>query len=102
MPSSIPAQTRSPGLTKSRHTTRQQRPPTAALLAGYSDACYQRSNGVRQGNETLAVERALALSAAALGDAAVQVLRGQGAALGDAELAGWALAVQDLPAADAG
>lgn len=102
MTSSIPAQTRSPGLTKSRHMTRQPQPRAAALPAGHSDACYQRSNGVRQRNRTLAVERALALAAVVLGDLAVQALRGQGAALDDAELAGWALAVQDLPAADAG
>lgn len=74
----------------------EQRPRAAALLAGYADGCYSRSNGVRQGNETLAVERSMALAAVALGDAALR-WRERGAGLGDAEMAHWALATQDLP-----
>jgi hypothetical protein len=80
----------------------EQRPRAAALLAGYADACYQRSNGQRQGNEALAIERALALAAAALGAQAVAALRTQGSALRDDETARWALAESDALTADAG
>ena len=75
----------------------EQRPRAAARLAGYADACYRRSNGARQGNETLALERALALAAAVLGPGTLDALRTAGAGLGDADVAGWALATQDLP-----
>lgn len=80
----------------------EQRPRTAALLAGYSDASYLRSKGVRQGNETLAVERALALATAALGADAVAAQRALGAAVRDADAALWALAEHDAPQGPAG
>ncbi|GAA0744589.1 hypothetical protein GCM10009107_10260 [Ideonella azotifigens] len=59
----------------------------AAQLVGYADAAVSREDQFRQGNESDAVERAMALALAALGEAQCQRLRDEGRSLGDEQAA---------------
>jgi tetratricopeptide (TPR) repeat protein len=60
---------------------------SAAMLLGYSDACYERKGADRQVNEAAAYDRARALAMAALGEAEVQRLKERGTTLRDEEVA---------------
>ncbi len=74
---------------------RDGRPRQAARLAGYSDACYGRHQDARIGNEAKAYAQAVAVSRAALGEAAFDRLHALGQALGDGDVAAHALASAD-------
>jgi len=71
------------------------RPRAAALLAGHADALYAARHHTRQGVEIQSHQRALALAAAALGDATAERVRTEGAALTDDEVARIAFASDD-------
>lgn len=69
------------------------RPADAARLAGHADAAYRAHDDLRQAGEAASLTRALALAAAALGEAKVAALRTQG----EAEwAAGGSMAVEAL------
>ena len=75
----------------------QVRHRAAALLSGYADAVYARSDDTREVNETRSVERALAIARDALGAVEVERLRAQGALLRDADVDALAFAGEDVP-----
>ena len=74
----------------------EQRHGAAAQLVGYSEAIYAARDEVRETNETAATNRARALAAAALGDAAFDRLCAAGAKLRDADIQAIAFATADV------
>ncbi|HSI49575.1 MAG TPA: winged helix-turn-helix domain-containing protein [Ideonella sp.] len=60
---------------------------SAAQLVGYADAAVSREDQFRQGNESDAIECAMALALAALGEVQCQRLRDEGRGLGDEQAA---------------
>ena len=72
------------------------RPQAAAQLVGYSEAIYAARGEVREGNETVATDRARTMAASALGDAAFDRWRAAGAKLRDAEIRAIAFATADV------
>ncbi len=80
-------------------TALESRPEAAALLIGCGDARYRLAEHARSGNEAQAMQQALALATAALGDAAVQRLRAEGEELRDEDIPALAFAAApDQPA----
>ncbi|HSB25001.1 MAG TPA: winged helix-turn-helix domain-containing protein [Burkholderiaceae bacterium] len=65
----------------------EQRPHAAARLLGYAEATYAARADPRESNETAAATRVQALARPALGDAALERLLAEGAALGDGDVA---------------
>jgi predicted ATPase/DNA-binding winged helix-turn-helix (wHTH) protein len=73
------------------------RPRAAALLAGHADALYAVRRHTRQGVEIQSYQRALALAARSLGEAAAERARADGAGLTDGEAEHLAFARHDEP-----
>jgi hypothetical protein len=78
----------------------ENRPRTAALLVGFSEAGYRRRAGdPQQYNEGRAVRRAAELARAQLGPDGFERLRSQGETLGDDAVAALAFATVDSTSA---
>lgn len=73
----------------------EARPRAAARLVGYSEACYNARQEVREANETGATDRARAIATAALGAAEFHREHGEGTGLRDADVAALAFAGAD-------
>lgn len=71
------------------------RPRASGLLAGYADARHAARDISREFNESAAFDRACQLARAALGDAAFERLRADGATLRDEQVAAIAFATAD-------
>jgi hypothetical protein len=65
----------------------QSRPRAAARLAGYAQAIYAARDEAIEANKAVAIERARALAAAALGEAAFARALADGTTLLDAQIA---------------
>jgi len=73
----------------------EDRPRSAARLAGYADAAYEARGIIRHPSEVAARERSRALARAALGDATFDRLVAEGHALRDQQVAAVAFATED-------